>query len=778
MIFDVVISKIGALGRIRTPDPLVRSQILYPTELPARDLDGVTEDAYSPCFSYEVKRIIGHFIPTPLFFLIILLLALYSATVKAENSFIRIGVLNNQNKPPLEVIQQWYPTADYLAMTLPGYDFEIVPLGFYEIEAAVGKGKIDFILTNPGIFINLAARNWVTPMVTINNVIGDASYSSYASVIITRSDNEKINQLNSLKGVRFMAVNENSFGGFQMAWREMNKAGLNPHFDLLQLIFVDNHQQVVKAIIDKKVDAGTVRTDTLEKMLEQGLIDKSMIKIINAKQSTDFPLVHSTAIYPEWPFSKVQHVSHNLSEKVTLALLRMPSDFPSRFSGGYAKWTLPRDYSSVHTLFKELKLPPYALSNEFTLIDVIIQYWYWALLGLITLVSLLIIISESRRRNKHLKIAKDKLEHQYELIVNSVTDGIYGVDIKGQCTFVNQAMQDMTGWKSNELLGKKLLPILHHTRKDGSLTSVAECPMYDSFLDSTPHFNSDDIFWKKNGESISVEYSSTPINDQSGKLMGGVVVFRNISERKEASEKLQQHQLQLSHVARLSMLGEMASGIAHEINQPLTAIATNSTACIRMLETSNPNIDKCADTLEKIVNQAERAGEVIRHIRHFVVKEAPEMKPVPIKNMMDTVLQLLHSEIQRQDIQLIVDLSELNDLVLAQDIQIEQVMMNLVRNAIESLENIEPHKRKIIFSTFPVNKNGENNRLEIRVSDSGHGLCEKVKEQLFSPFITTKNQGMGLGLSISQSIVEAHGDRIHVDSDHQGASFYFSLPIC
>ena len=760
--------KIGALGRIRTPDPLVRSQILYPTELPARSLClGCDEDAYFPCFQHQVKKIITYII------LLTLAFFAHTSSALADSSFIKVGVLNNQAKPKIEVIHQWEPTADYLAMKLPGYDFEIVPLGFYEIEQAVGKGNVDFILTNPGIFVNLSARNWVTPLATINNVIGDESYSTFAGVIFARADNTSIHSLVDLKGKHIAAVNEASLGGYLMARRELRLKGITPQEDFSQLTFTNSHEMVVQAVVGKLADVGFVRTGTLERLYENNVITPDMIKVINPMHSTNFPLEHSTRLYPEWPFSRVQHTNKELADKVTLTLLRMPSDFPSRFAGGYAKWTLPRDYFQVHQLFKELQLSPYAFANEFTLSDALKRYWYWPLIGFITLLLLVLFVSRATRRNRRLELDKKKLEHQYELVVNSVTDGIYVIDTHGCCTFINQAMQTMTGWQPEDLLHKNLQPFLHHTRKDGSSATVEECPMYQSFQDEKPYFISDDIFWKKDGNSISVEYSSTPIRDQDDNIVGGVVVFRDISERKEAREKLHQHELQLSHVARLSMLGEMASGIAHEINQPLTAIATNSKACIRMLEAAQPNTDNCADVMEKIAGQAERAGEVIRHIRHFVHKDTPQVQAVSIQTMLDTVLDLLHNELQRHDVKLTLKLSKSDSKVLAQEIQIEQVILNLVRNAIESLESIDVYKREIILST----KKTPDNTLEIRVTDCGKGLNETVQEQLFNPFVTTKTDGMGLGLSISQGIVEAHGDRIRVDSTEKGASFYFFLPL-
>lgn len=693
--------------------------------------------------------------------------------IAANNSFIRIGVLNHQGLEDKEVIRMWNPTADYLAMKLPQYDFEIIPLGFYEVDAAVGKNNVDFILTNPGIFVNLEARNWVTPLATRNNAVGDASYNIFGSVIFTRSDRHDINTLQDLKGKHFSAVNETSLGGYQMAWREMKKHGVSLNKDTAKLTFEDSHYKVVLKVLNEQVDAGTVRTDTLEGLYNSGIISPDRIKILNAKKAEYFPLLHSTQLYPEWPFSKVDHVDEALAEQVALTLVRMPLDDPARIPAGYSRWSFPKDYTEVHNLLKELQLSPYALSNTFTWKDAMERYRYW-LLGSLLIVLLLIATSSSLiQRNKYLKTLKRRLERQNKLILASVSDGIYGVDREGNCTFVNQAMQDMTGWHAKELINHPMYPLLHHTRKNGTKATLEDSPMYASLQDAQAHFTSDDIFWTKVGNSIAVEYSTAPIKDRLSNIIGVVIVFRDITQRKKTQEKTKQHQLQLAHVARLSTLGEMASGIAHELNQPLTAISTNSRACIRILEagSNKPNIEACADAMEKVADQAERAGQVIKHIRHFVHKELPEKKPVAIQTILTTVTDLLHSDIQRHAIKLYIELEDPHAYVLAQQIQIEQVILNLTRNAIESLKNKLPQQRSLTIQT-----RSKERRIEVRVTDTGSGLSNTIQDQLFDPFITTKAQGMGLGLSISQGIIEAHGDRIHVESSDQGASFYFYLP--
>jgi two-component system sensor histidine kinase TtrS len=218
----------------------------------------------------------------------------------------------------------------------------------------------------------------------------------------------------------------------------------------------------------------------------------------------------------------------------------------------------------------------------------------------------------------------------------------------------------------------------------------------------------------------------------------------------------------------------MASGIAHELNQPLTVINNYSRACMRMLSSNEPMTDQCSEVMEKISIQAERAGDVIKQIRHFVKKDLPEKKPVAVSEMIDMVLELTRMEVERKHVNLEVKLDESVIYVLAQDTQIEQVMINLVRNAIEAMDQMPIEKRNLLIQTLAVT----DNKLKISISDSGSGIKEELLDQLFNPFITSKEQGIGLGLSISQGIIEAHDDQIIIeDNSENGAIFSFKLPV-
>ncbi|HIO96616.1 MAG TPA: PAS domain S-box protein [Leucothrix sp.] len=711
---------------------------------------------------------------TPLILRIILLLSFLfgMGTTFAEDAFIKIGILSHRGDE--FTLKAWNPTASYLTAQLPDYDFEIVPLDFDEVNAAVRNNEVDFILVNPGIYVNLEYRYRVSRLATMQNLRGDDSYKVFGGVIFTRNDRSDIKTLEDIKDKSFMAVDVTSLGGFEMAWRELKSKDIDPYEDFSRLEFGGIHDVVVRAVINGDVDVGTVRTDILERMSSSGELNLDDIRIINPQMTDEFPFRLSTRLYPEWPFSKVKQTSDMLAKKVALALFALQKDHPAAKAGKYAVWDLPLDYQQVHELFQELRLPPYDLISKFTLIDAIRKYWYWALLSLLAILGLTAITSAVVRRNKRLKRIQQRMERHYERLLDSVGDGIYGVDLDGNCTFANKALTQITGWQANDLIGKNQHEILHHTHADGSPHPAIDCPVFKTLRDSEPRYINDDLFWKKDGSSISVEYSCTAVKSVGNKTIGSVIVFRDTTERKLNEEKNREHRKQLAHVARLSTLGEMASGIAHELNQPLTVISNYSRACVRMLDSNKPVKEQCSEVMEKISKQAERAGSVIKQIRHFVKKDLPERKAVKISDMMDMVLELTHTDIERKKIDLKVELDTSINWVFAQDTQIEQVILNLMRNAMEAMEETPDTERNLTINTRATS----NNKLKISISDSGCGIDKALIDQLFDPFITTKDHGMGLGLSISQGIIEAHESQISIDKNSQkGVTFSFELPI-
>ncbi|MCK5725815.1 MAG: PhnD/SsuA/transferrin family substrate-binding protein [Thiotrichaceae bacterium] len=683
----------------------------------------------------------------------------------ATESFIKIGVLNHLGKARSEITHNWEPTVDYLAMTLPEYDFEIVPLHSTEIITAITEKRVDFVLTNPSTFVFLSAQYGIKPLVTHNTMIDGESYSEYGSVIITQHDNNEIHHIADLRDKTIVAVEQSSFSGFQMVWRELKAKNINPFTDLFQLSFIHNHTQVVNAVTAEHYDAGILRTGTLEQLIHSKALDPRKIKIINPLKTANFPFMHSTPLYPKWTLSMLNDTDFRLAEKLTITLVRMPI-----FANSNTSWTLPKNHHTVEALLNELQLPPYERVDKQTVWSLVKYYWHWSLIAVLLLMVLSLSILMTTRRNKHLRLSKEKLASRYQLVVNSVADGLYGIDNQGRCTFINKAMQDMTGWQEQDVLNKKLHHIMHHTRKDGLPTPISSCPMYRSFQDQQAHFIEDDIFWCKQGHSISVEYSSTPLKNKEGLIIGGVVIFRDISARKAYQTKLHQHEQQLRHVARLNTLGEITSGIAHEINQPLTAIAMNARACVRMLENDQPNLEDCADIMEKVTSQAERAGEVIRHIRHFIKKDQLELNKVFVGTMIKTVNDLIQYDLNKHKITFILVIPKTPLWIHANEIQIQQVLINLIKNAIDSVSKLPEHERSITVSC-----QSKASQVQFKVCDTGAGVDKAILEQLFEPFNTNKYQGMGLGLSISQNIIVAHGGKIQLSSQPQHICFHFML---
>jgi two-component system sensor histidine kinase TtrS len=698
-----------------------------------------------------------------------LLILLISSQVFSSQS-VKVGVLSHRGDAA--TLKLWAPTAEYLSNVLQEYEFSIHPLDFDEIEPAVANQEIDFLLVNPGIYVVMEVKHRISRIATMNNLVGENKMNVFGGVIFTSARNGQINSLSDLRNRSFMAVDETSLGGYQMAWRELVNNGIDPHADI-QVSFGGIHDKVVQAVLSGKVDAGTVRTGILSSMAEQGYFDLSDIKVLNEKKSEGFPLYHSTSLYPEWPFSKLQHTPNQLAQRVAVALLEMDELEPAVQWGEYAGWTIPLEYQPVHDLLQQLQLSPYDTAKAFTILDVIKKYFPWLIVILLFIVVLATMTVFIYSLHRKLEESKYLLEQHHVQILNSVADGIYGVDLNGNSTFVNQAMEQITGWKGNEIIGHNQHELLHHTKSDGSPHPAHECPVYKTFVDDEARFVEEDLFWRKDGSSFPVEYTSNPVHDEQGNTVGSVVVFRDISLRKQSRAAERKYQEDLAHVARLGMMGEMASGLAHELNQPLTAIATNADACVRLMESAGDK-SRVVEVLEKIGTQARHAGEVIKHLRQLVRKEKPSLSQVDVNKLIRDVILLIKSEIDKNNVTVRLELDSSLPMIAVQNIHIDQVLINLIKNGIDAMRHKEANQRFLFIETSVYN----DNKIKVTIKDSGSGIPEHISDYLFTPFKTTKENGMGLGLSLSRGIISSHGGKLVMESTgSEGTVFSFTLPF-
>jgi len=418
---------------------------------------------------------------------------------------------------------------------------------------------------------------------TLENLRLGGSYTVFGGVVFTGADREDIQQLSDLEGASFAAVEETSLGGWLMAWREFKTEGLDPYSDFKDLRFSGTHDAVVYAVLNGEVDAGTVRTDTLERMEAEGKIQLQDFRVIPGERAADdaiLPFVHTTPAYPEWPFARVMHTSNELADRVSVALLDMnPQSHAARaaLSNG---WTAPLQYQEVRECLKELKVGPYKDYGKVTLVQAIWQHWPWAV-GLVIFVTAIGMFAvQLVRLNKRII----KSETRSRLLLESVGEGIFGVGKDGLVDFINPAGVRMLGFEPGELVGKEIHGLIHHTRADGTPYPVDECPMYHSLKRGTVGRCDNEVLWRKDGSSFPVEYTSVPTRNGDDSI-GSVVVFHDITERKQAEDQLR----------KLSRAVEQSSS---------SVVITDLAGCI---EYANPKFTEITGyALEEVLGQNSR----------------------------------------------------------------------------------------------------------------------------------------------------------------------------
>lgn len=271
-----------------------------------------------------------------------------------------------------------------------------------------------------------------------------------------------------------------------------------------------------------------------------------------------------------------------------------------------------------------------------------------------------------------------------------------------------------------------------------------------------------------------LETHAVPLRDAKGETVALLGITRDITGKKRAEEEVRTHNTELAHVSRLTVMCEMASTLAHELNQPLSAISNYTRGCMRRIRSASSTTEEILAAMELVCVQAERAGDIIRSVRAFVKKGESSRMPSEINGIVRDTVRFAEPEARQHGVGIRLRLAEQLPPVLADAIQIEQVILNIVRNAIEAMDGIEFGRREIVIETAP----NEGDVIEVRVTDTGPGMSSAQFDAVFDPFFTTKPSGMGMGLTISRSIIEAHGGRLWATPNAGGGlTFQFKLPM-
>ena len=379
------------------------------------------------------------------------------------------------------------------------------------------------------------------------------------------------------------------------------------------------------------------------------------------------------------------------------------------------------------------------------------------------------------RLERELQARNRELQGDQARILNSISEGIYGLDERGTIEFANPAAGVIMRCPVEDLIGRNFFETHFSTATEGQ----PGLPVYATCREGIAE-NQRDIRMQRTDETgFPAEYRSTPKHD-GDELHGAVVVFRDITvelenERalNEARELVQEQRDQLAHTSRLTTMGEMAAGVAHEVNQPLTAIANYARVSKRMMSVENPNLTVLQETLDKIEAQSHRASEIIRRIRRFVKKPATGKEVLSLSALLEDTRQFAEVDARNNDgaIELAVP-ADLPD-VLADPIQVQQVALNLIRNALEATRSAESELPVEVSARVTVDGG-----VRVEVRDHGIGLADDAEEKLFLPFYTTKDEGMGIGLPTCRSLIQAQGGEIGFERpEGGGACFFFTLPV-
>jgi len=449
--------------------------------------------------------------------IIIFLLLSVSSILQAKKTEIRFGVFSYLGYEKTK--EEYQPLVDYLNTILKEEVVVLEVLPHEKIDYRIANQTLDIITTNPNHYVNVRAKNDVQGVLATRLQASQGNVLSHlGGVIFTRANQKNINTLEDIKKKNILAPSRKHMGGFMAQMYEIKKQANIDESDFKSLNFVGIHQQVVRDILSGKGEVGFVRDGVLEKMVASKEISLDQIKIINLRKYEKFPHIVSTTLYPEWPVFALSHTNQLAIKHFASALYSLESQ---EISGIYG-YVPPADYSIVEDLVRELRLPPHDVIEEIYFDDIWEKYQYIIIFILLSFISFVIFFILNQQKKKFT-----------QLLLESVGDGIYGVNINEKCVFINKAALNILGFKEDEILHKDEHKLFHHHTLDFTSYEKENCPIFKTLHDRKTRVVREN-FIKKDGTYFPVDLTVSPTGTS-----GVIVVFRDITASVQYEKRLE-----------------------------------------------------------------------------------------------------------------------------------------------------------------------------------------------------------------------------------------------